>query len=179
VAGRTLVGLSTRRFALKAKKWPRRQSSPCTGKLSARPAGKPGDSFVKGEFATIPSAATALGSCFIHTEAPRYAFFQAGRNLSVRCGPKTKPKSKPSKPEAAVPPPVGRPASLGQRRDGRSAPCLIVRDEFRTGYSLIGLLASRARLRFTGASRLTCTPERPRQKATFLLCQEGDISTLP
>src|SRR3954464_7271977 len=27
---------------------------------------------------------------------------------------------------------------------------LIVRDEFRTGYSLIGLLASRARRRFTG-----------------------------
>jgi len=165
------------------KKWPRRQSSPCTGKLSARPAGKPGDSFVKGEFATIPSAATSLGICRFHTEAPRYAFFQAGRNLSVRYGPKTKPKSKPkskpSKPEAAVPPPVGRPASLGQRRDGRSAPCLIVRDEFRTGYSLIGLLASRARLRFTGASRLTCTPERPRRKRTFLLCQEEDISTLP
>src|SRR6516164_5266234 len=33
----------------------RRQGSPYTGKLSARPAGKPGDFFVKGEFATIPS----------------------------------------------------------------------------------------------------------------------------
>jgi hypothetical protein len=33
-----------------------RQSSPYTGKLSARPAGKPGDFFlVEGEFATIPS----------------------------------------------------------------------------------------------------------------------------
>jgi hypothetical protein len=56
---------------------------------------------------------------------------------------------------------------------------LIVRDEFRTGYSLIGLLASRARLRFTGARRLTCSPQRPRLKGTFLLCQKGDISTLP
>lgn len=153
-------------------KWPRRQSSPCTGKLSARPAGKPGDSFVLGEFATIPCATTSLGSCRIHTEAPRYAFSKAGRNLSVRCGPKTKPKpkSKPSKPEGAVPPPVGRPASLGQRRDGRSAPCLIVRDEFRTGYSSIGLLASRARLRFTGASSITWASRRARQKGTFLLC---------
>src|SRR5437868_3803461 len=35
----------------------RRQSSPYTGKFSARPAGKPGDFFiVKGEFATIPSS---------------------------------------------------------------------------------------------------------------------------
>ena len=33
-----------------------RQGSPYTGKLSARPAGKPGDFFlVEGEFATIPS----------------------------------------------------------------------------------------------------------------------------
>ena len=32
---------------------------------------------------------------------------------------------------------------------------------------------------FTGIRRLTCTPERPRPKGTFLLCQRGDISTLP
>src|SRR3982074_3378336 len=31
---------------------------------------------------------------------------------------------------------------------------LIVHDEFRTGYSSIGLLASRARLRFTGTARI-------------------------
>jgi hypothetical protein len=37
----------------------------------------------------------------------------------------------------------------------------------------------RARLRFTGIGRLTCTPQRLRQKTTFLLCQPGDISTLP
>jgi len=52
----------------------RRQGSPCTGKLSARPAGKPGDFFiVKGEFATFPSS--PLGSrSQINTEAPQYAF---------------------------------------------------------------------------------------------------------
>jgi hypothetical protein len=104
-------------------------------------------------------------------QARNLAFFQARRNLSVRCGPKS--KSKPSKPEGAVPPSVGRPASLGQRRDGRSVPCLIVRDEFRTGYSSIGLLASRARLRFTGSPSITCTFPSIRQKGTFLLCQQG------
>ncbi len=39
------------------------------------------------------------------------------------------------------------------RREEHAA--LIVRDEFRTGYSLIGLLASRARLRFTGIVRIS------------------------
>ena len=155
------------------RQWPRRQSSPCTGKLSARPAGKPGDSFVKGEFATIPSATTFVGQLPYSYRGPRYAFSQAGRNLSVRWGPKTKPKSKPSKPEGAGRLPWVGPASLGQRRDGRNAPCLIVRDEFRTGYSLIGLLASRARLRFTGASSITWAPRSARQKGTFLLCWLG------
>jgi hypothetical protein len=44
---------------------------------------------------------------------------------------------------------------------------------------LNGLLASIARLRFTGTRNLTCTSHKPRQKGTFLLCQQGDISTLP
>jgi len=61
-----------------------------------------------------------------------------------------KVKVKTTSPEVGVPPPVGRPPRPGKRRDGRSASRLIVRDEFRTGYSSIGLLASRARLRFTG-----------------------------
>jgi hypothetical protein len=44
---------------------------------------------------------------------------------------------------------------------------------------LNGLLASIARLRFTGTRNLTCNFHKPRQKGTFLLCQQGDISTLP
>ena len=44
---------------------------------------------------------------------------------------------------------------------------------------LNGLVATRARLRFTGTRNLTCTFHKPRQKGTFLLCQHGDISTLP
>ena len=41
------------------------------------------------------------------------------------------------------------------------------------------LLASIARLRFTGTRRLPCSPQPPRLKGTFLLCSEGDISILP
>jgi len=53
------------------------------------------------------------------------------------------------RPEGGAPPPVGRRPCPGKRRDGRNAPWLIVRDEFPVGYSSIGLLSSRARLRFT------------------------------
>jgi hypothetical protein len=69
--------------------------------------------------------------------------------------------------------------SPGKRTRREEHAHLIVRDEFRTGYSLIGLLASIARLRFTGTRRLTCTPNTSRVKTTFLLCQRHDISTLP
>jgi hypothetical protein len=53
-------------------------------------------------------------------------------------------------------PPVGRPPGPGKRTRREEHALLIVRDEFRTGYSLIGLLASRARLRFTGTVRINC-----------------------
>ena len=52
------------------------------------------------------------------------------------------------------PPPDGRPRDPGKRTRREDHALLIVRDEFRTGYSLIGLLASRARLRFTGTARI-------------------------
>ena len=48
------------------------------------------------------------------------------------------------------PPPDGQPRGPGKRTRREDHALLIVRDEFRTGYSSIGLLASRARLRFTG-----------------------------
>ena len=44
---------------------------------------------------------------------------------------------------------------------------------------LNGLVATRARLRFTGIRKLNMQFHKPRQKGTFLLCQQGDISTLP
>ena len=64
-----------------------------------------------------------------------------------------KPKSKPN-------PGAGPTASRwsapdpGKRTRREDHALLIVRDEFRTGYSSIGLLASRARLRFTGTARI-------------------------
>ena len=107
-----------------------RQSSPCTGKLSARPAGKPGDFFiVKGEFATIASAPLASRSCK-NTEAPQYAFLKAWRNLSGPMGfqnqkPKTKNQTNPW--GGTVPPPAGRPRAQGKERVGRTTLLLIVR----------------------------------------------------
>src|SRR6266700_3988256 len=57
----------------------RRQSSPYTGKCSARPAGRPGELFhVEAAFATIPSAPLPLSSYRINTEAPQYAFSRQG-----------------------------------------------------------------------------------------------------
>jgi hypothetical protein len=86
-----------------------RQSSPSTGKRSARPAGKPGDSFVKGAFAR----SLKCHSC-VNTEVPPYAFFEAWRNLSVRCGQgKTKPRG------GRRLPPAGRPRAQVQERAGR------------------------------------------------------------
>jgi hypothetical protein len=128
-----------------------RQSSPLTGKLSARPAGKPGDFLIViGAFATIPSP--PLPDQFrLNTEAPQYAFSKEGRNLSVRCGFKPKPKQSQNQIPGREPTASRWSApSPGKRTRREDHALLIVRDEFRTGYSSIGLLASRARLRFTG-----------------------------
>ena len=68
-----------------------RQSSPCTGKSSARPAGKPGDFFVKGGFATIPSTPPDSAAA-MNTGRP-VCVFKAWRNLS---GPMWSSKTKPT-----------------------------------------------------------------------------------
>ena len=52
------------------------------------------------------------------------------------------------------PPPDGRTVTQGKRTRREDHALLIVRDEFRTGYSSIGVLASIARLRFTGIARI-------------------------
>ena len=105
------------------------------------------------ELASIPSPATPLPSG--NTKA-RIAFSQAPRNLSVRCGFKTKTKTKTKtiyNPGRGAASRWSAPGPGKRTRRKERAP-LIVRDEFRTGYSLIGLLASRARLRFTGTARI-------------------------
>ena len=47
---------------------------------------------------------------------------------------------------------------------------------YTAGYSSIGLLAGRARLRFTGIPSLTCTAPLPGEKGTFLLCVDNSLS---
>ena len=64
----------------------RRQSSPYTGKLSARPAGKPGDFLIAKESLRRSLPRHFLASAFNHTEGPQYAFLKAWRNLSGPMG---------------------------------------------------------------------------------------------
>ena len=56
------------------------------------------------------------------------------------------------------PPPVGRVRSQAKGRDGRSTPCPSVAMSS-TGYSSSGLLASIARLRFTGRTSINLLPD--------------------
>ena len=140
--------------------------------------GKPGIIFRQREFATIPSPPPLLTASKNNTEGPQYAFSRKGgiyRSDVVPNQNQSQNQNLGRRPTASR----WSAPSPGKRTRREDHALLIVRDEFRTGYSLIGLLASRARLRFTGACRLTCSLQRPRLKGTFLLCWKGDISTLP
>ena len=151
------------------RKWREGKSSPYTGKLSARPAGKPGYFPSPWRVCDDPFPATAFFSSFrLNTEAPQYAFSRQGGIYRSDVVPNQNqiPGREPTASRWSAPGP-------GKRTRREDHALLIVRDEFRTGYSLIGLLASIARLRFTGIRRLTCTPRKPRAKGTFLFCQEG------
>src|SRR5271169_3843587 len=64
----------------------RRQSSPFTGKLSARPAGKPGDFLIAKESLQPSLPRHFLLAASDHTERSVCAF-KGWRNLSVRCDP--------------------------------------------------------------------------------------------
>ena len=78
--------------------------------------------------------------------------------------------------EADCLPPVGPEAQV-EERAGRNTLLLIVR--MSSGrLSLDRVVATIARFRFTGTGRLTRTLRCRMQKGTFLLCTEGDISTL-
>jgi len=130
-------------------KWREGKVRPIPGNSPHDRTGRPGGSSIVKENLRRSLLRHSMPAASHHTEAPQYAFFKAGRNLSVRCGPRPKPKSKPN-------PGAGPTASRwsapdpGKRTRREDHALLIVRDEFRAGYSSIGLLASRARLRFTG-----------------------------
>ena len=109
---------------MRRRKWRGGKVRPYTGKLSARPAGKPGDFFiVKGEFATIPSS-PPLSSPTQNTGRP-VCVLKASRNLSGPMVSKSKPKTKPW--GGAVAPPAGRPRAQVAERAGRITLHLIVR----------------------------------------------------
>ena len=91
-----------------------RQGSPNTGKLSARPAGKPGDLIAKESLRR--SLPRHLFSPFqrTNTEGPQYAFLRHGGIYR---------SDRAIQPGAGAPPPVGRRPGPGKERDGRSALC--------------------------------------------------------
>uniref|UniRef100_Q01ND3 Uncharacterized protein n=1 Tax=Solibacter usitatus (strain Ellin6076) TaxID=234267 RepID=Q01ND3_SOLUE len=128
-----------------AKKWHERQSSPATGNISARPG--------RSAWGVLPSSrrmATIPYLCHFNESilGPQYAF---SRHRGIYRSDVVQTTTNPGTGADLLPslsPPVP-----GKRTRREDHALLIVRDEFRSGYSLIGLLASRARLRFTGHQR--------------------------
>ena len=95
-----------------------------------------------GILASLRRIATIPYPC--HTGGPQYAF---SRHAGIYRSDVTRLQpilgSGPTSSRRSAPGP-------GKRTRREDHALLIVRDEFRSGYSLIGLLASRARRRFTG-----------------------------
>jgi hypothetical protein len=102
------------------------QSSPYTGKLSARPAGKPGDFFiVKGEFATIPSSPLLSAPANKKILGVQYAFLRHVGTIWSDVISKSKPKTQPWGGPCRLPL-VGPRAQVAERA-GRITLHLIVR----------------------------------------------------
>ena len=87
------------------------------GKVRPVQGNPPHDRLVsRGIFSSLKESLRRSLECHscLYTEAPQYAFSQAWRNLSVRCGQtKTKPWG------GTVPPPDGRPRAQVKERAGR------------------------------------------------------------
>src|SRR5260221_4897602 len=143
----------------------RRQSSPLTGKPSARPAGKPGVFCRQGEFATIPFPPLASRS-HKNTEAPQYAFSEAWRNLS---GPMEFQKTKPNpEPKPNRLPPVRLSPGKGTRREDHAPSHRPQMSSGRLFLDRVGRHQSPSPLHRHGQNNMRF-PEDP---------GEGDISTL-
>jgi hypothetical protein len=97
------------------RRWREGKRSPYTGKLSARPAGKPGDFLIAKEGLRRSLPRHLLGSASKHAERS-VCVFKAWRNLSVRCGFELKTKSWS---ETDLPP-AGRPRTQAKERVGRT-----------------------------------------------------------
>jgi len=135
---------------LMKRKWREDKVRPIPGNSPHDRTGRLGEFFIVKESLRRSLLHHSLLAASPDPEAPQDAFSQAGRNLSVRCG------SNQSQNQNQI---LGRDRtasrwsapSPGKRTRREDHALLIVRDEFRAGYSSIGLLASRARLRFTGS----------------------------
>jgi hypothetical protein len=131
----------------RATKVARSQKSPGTGKLSKRPAstwaGMSSSQESLRRFLPRHSVAAPPGLA----QVPGVRFLRHMESIGPM-GSQT-----PFSAGTGVPPPVGRLPIPAKERDGRSASCSSSTMSS-TGYSSIGLLASRARLRFTGMLRI-------------------------
>jgi hypothetical protein len=106
------------------RKWREGESSPYTGKFSARPAGKPGYLLAK------ENLRRSLPRHFFHSVAKNtersVCVFKAWRNLSVRCG-----QAKTKSWDGTNRLPLVGPVAPGKRTRREDHALLIVRDEFR------------------------------------------------
>jgi hypothetical protein len=101
----------------------RRQSSPITGKLSARPAGKPGYLLAKENLRRFLLRHLLRTASKNNTEACGMRFLGMAESFDPmwsKSKSKSKPKTKPW--GGAVPPPAGRPLAQVQERAGRITP---------------------------------------------------------
>ncbi len=109
-----------------------RQGSPDTGKLSARPAGKPGDFLiVEGEFATFPSTPPDSASVRNHTGHPSMRFQGMAESIWSDGVPLQKPKSKPNPESGPYRLPLVGPAPRQKNAPGGSRSFSSSADEFR------------------------------------------------
>jgi len=115
-----------------------------------------------------PSLTCHSAPLLSNTEAPRIAFSEAWRNLSVRCGLKTK-----TKPRArAVPPPVGRPGAQVKERAGRIT--LLSSSAMSSGRLFLDQVGRHQSLSpLHRHEQIIMAFPGWRQKRTFLLCQRG------
>ena len=105
------------------RKWREGESSPYTGKHSARPAGKPGDFLIAKESLRRSLPRHFLASASNYTGGPQYAFLKAWRNLSGPMGFQNQNQTLGGN----RPPPDGRPQAQVKERAGRITLLLIVR----------------------------------------------------
>ena len=149
----------------------RSQKAPMTGKLTARPAGRPGSCLALVSLRRFLLRLTPFTNPGI-PEDLRLRFLRNAESIRPMWG------VNPSLGWSNGLPPIGSNPSPRTRREEHVLP--IVRMSSGPGYSLIGVIATRARLRFTGRPRLTCTFPQPweighfyfARNRTFLLCRD-------